>query len=179
MLIIICSIPTLGPPDQSKDHVIAGAYAMRDGDWKLCCHHVLNIRVWSLFSRQEAIKQMLTERIKEATLETFLYGFSYIYTSISLSLLAINFELPDNTVHRIVSRLIGTGKLQASLDESTRTIAIHTTRPNEIQLLSLKLSEKLELIAQSSQDLAKFKQVSLPGQEFQSRKYQGQIRTQD
>ncbi|KAI6658003.1 Eukaryotic translation initiation factor 3 subunit C-like isoform X2 [Oopsacas minuta] len=156
----------VGPPDSSRDYVIAAAYKMREGNWKQCCNLVLNVRVWSLFKQEKQVKEMLEIRIKETTLETYLYGFSQAYSSISLSSLADKFELPESTVCKIVSQLISSHKLQASLDEPSRSIIIHSTQANRLQQLSIRLSEKLDLLTSANQDMAKFKQINIP-QEYQ------------
>ena len=157
----------VGPPDSSRDYVIAAAYKMREGRWKECCNLVLNIRVWALFKREREVKEMLEVKIKETTLETYLYGFSQAYSSISLSTLASKFELTETAVSRIVSQLIISNKLQASLDEPSRSIIIHSTQANRLQQLSMRLSEKLDALASSNQDLAKFKQITFPQQDYQ------------
>ena len=157
----------VGPPDSSRDYIISAAYKMREGKWRECCNLVLNIRVWALCKREREVKEMLTVRIKETTLETYLYGFSQAYASIRLSSLASKFELPESTVSKIVSQLISSHKLQASLDEPSRSIIIHSTQSNRLQQLSMRLSEKLDLLASSNQDLAKFKQITFPQQDYQ------------
>ena len=157
----------VGPPDSSRDYIISAAYKMREGNWKECCKLVLNIRVWALFKREREVKDMLRVRIKETTLETYLYGFSQAFSSISLSSLSSKFELPESTVSKIVSQLISSHKLQASLDEPSRSIIIHSTQSNRLQQLSIRLSEKLDMLASSNQDLAKFKQIAFPQQDYQ------------
>ena len=163
--------PIAGPPDYSRDYVIAAAYRMREGKWQECCEMVLNIRVWSLFKREKEIKKMMTARIKETTLETYLYGFSQAYSSIGLSSLAQKFDLPETTVSKIVSQLIIAHKLQASLDEPSRTIIIHSSQPNRLQQLSMRLSERLDSLASANQEMAKFKQISFPQQEYQRNRH--------
>ena len=157
----------VGPPDSSRDYIIAAAYRMREGNWRLCCQLILNIRVWALFKREKEVKEMLKVKIKETTLETYLYGFSQAYSSISLTSIASKFELTETAVSRIVSQLITSHKLQASLDEPSRSIIIHSTQANRLQQLSMRLSEKLEVLASSNQDLAKFKQITFAQQEYQ------------
>ena len=157
----------VGPPDSSRDFIIAAAYRMREGNWRQCCELVLNIRVWALFKREKEVKEMLGIKIKETTLETYLYGFSQAFSSISLPALASKFELTETAVCRIVSQLIISHKLQASLDEPSRSIIIHSTQANRLQQLSMRLAEKLEVLSSSNQDLAKFKQISFPQQDYQ------------
>lgn len=49
---------------------------------------------------------MITNKIQEETLRTYLFTYSSIYTSMSMETLAEMFELPRSTVHSIISKMI-------------------------------------------------------------------------
>lgn len=35
----------IGPPDSMREHVVAAAHAMMEGDWKMCNEYILSIKV--------------------------------------------------------------------------------------------------------------------------------------
>ena len=62
---------------------------------------------------------MLTRKIQEESLRTYLFTYSKVYDSISVATLAEMFELDKGEVHAIVSKMIISEELMASLDEPT------------------------------------------------------------
>ena len=77
-------IPQTGPPEHTRDHVIAGALAMKNGDWVTCEKHILTLSIWALFPNADSVRIMLRQRIKEESLRTYLFAFSGFYDSLSL-----------------------------------------------------------------------------------------------
>lgn len=67
---------------------MAGALAMKKGDWRTCEQHVLSLSVWSLCPNADAVRAMLRQKIKEESLRTFLFAHSGIYDSLSLDTLS-------------------------------------------------------------------------------------------
>ena len=57
---------------------------------------------------------MITRKIQEETLRTYLFTFSGVYDSISLDSLATTFELDVPSVHSIVSKMIISEELMVS-----------------------------------------------------------------
>lgn len=144
-----------GPPENARDHVMAGALAMKAGDWRQCCAHILSdkMRVWALFPDTEAIKTMLTQKIKEETLRTYLLTFSGIYVSLALDTLAEMFDLSPANAHSIVSKMIMNEELQASHDQPTRTIVIHKQEPSRLQSLALQFADKTGQFVENNERL--------------------------
>lgn len=62
--------------------------------------------MWDLFYQADAVRAMLTKLIKEETLRTYLFTYSHVYDSISMSTLAEMFELDKAVVHSIISKMI-------------------------------------------------------------------------
>jgi translation initiation factor 3 subunit C len=102
--------PVVGPPENMREHVVAASRAMRNGDWRGCINYLvndkMNAKVWDLMPQSTNVKAMLTEKVKEESLRTYLFRFSGIYESISIENLAEMFELPRAQVYSIISKMI-------------------------------------------------------------------------
>ena len=59
-------------------------------------------QVWDLFYESDKVRTMLTRKIQEEALRTYLFTYSKVYDSISVQTLAEVFELDKGTVHAIV-----------------------------------------------------------------------------
>ena len=70
------------------------------------------------------------------------------------------FELPVETVHSVISKMIIKEELMASLDEPSQSLAIHHARPSNLQCLALQLSEKISNLAELNEDLMKLKHAT-------------------
>lgn len=103
---------------------------------------------------------MLRDKIKEESLRTYLFAYSGFYESLSLPTLRYclvfhfcvlispcseMFELSEQRVHSIVSKMIISEELQASHDQPSRTIVIHKDEPTPLQSLALQVSCHLGL----------------------------------
>jgi translation initiation factor 3 subunit C len=56
-----------GPPENIRDHVIAGAKSLIQGDWRKCADLILGLDVWNLIPGTgvgERVKVMLREKIQ-------------------------------------------------------------------------------------------------------------------
>lgn len=76
-----------GPPEMTRDIVMAAAVAMESGDWRKCQEHIFSIKVWNLFSDKDTVLGMLSQKIREESLRTYLFVYSGFYESISLQTL--------------------------------------------------------------------------------------------
>jgi len=154
--------PLVGPPESMREHVVAASRAMRNGDWRNCLNYAINdkmnAKVWSLFYESDKVKEMLKLCIQEETLRTFLFTYSKVYDSLSIHTLAQMFELNVPHVHSIVSKMIISEELMASLDEPTQTIVMHQTEPTRLQSLALQLSDKVASLADSNDRILELKQ---------------------
>ncbi len=52
------------------------------------------------------VRKMLTDKIKEESLRTYLFTYATVYDAISMSTLADMFELPVKQVYGIISKMI-------------------------------------------------------------------------
>jgi translation initiation factor 3 subunit C len=59
--------------------------------------------------------------------------------------LAEMFELDVNSVHALVSKMIISEELMASLDQPSQCIVMHRSDPSKLQSIALQLSDKVSL----------------------------------
>ena len=52
------------------------------------------------------VRKMLTDKIKEESLRTYLFTYATVYDAISMATLADMFELPVKQVYGIISKMI-------------------------------------------------------------------------
>ena len=71
-----------------REHVVAASKAMRNGDWRKCRDFIINskmnAKVWDLFYEADKVREMLSRKIQEETLRTYLFTYSKVYNSISI-----------------------------------------------------------------------------------------------
>lgn len=96
----------IGPPENTREHVVAASRAMLKGDWVKCRNYIINdkmnVKVWNLFRNAENVKQMVITRIQEETLRTYLLMYSTVYTTVSLTTLCNLFDLNKQRVYALI-----------------------------------------------------------------------------
>ncbi|CAG9770690.1 unnamed protein product [Ceutorhynchus assimilis] len=152
----------VGPPESMREHVVAAAKAMRNGNWSACNNFIINekmnAKVWDLFYQADSARAMLTKLIKEESLRTYLFTYSHVYDSISMSTLSEMFELEKPVVHSIISKMIINEELMASLDDPTQTVVMHRSEPSRLQSLALQLADKINNFVDSNERILETKQ---------------------
>merc|ERR1719342_1831635 len=147
----------VGPPESMREHVVAASKAMRNGDWKKAANYIINekmnAKVWDLFYDADSVRSMLTRKIQEESLRTYLFTYSNVYDSISIPVLADLFELDTTAVHALVSKMIITEELMASLDQPSQCIVMHRTEPSRLQSIALQLSDKVSQLVENNERL--------------------------
>jgi translation initiation factor 3 subunit C len=134
-----------GPPENTRDNVIAAAQKLQTGDWSTTCDMILGLKVWEMVSDNKgpAVKEMLREKIKIEALRTYTLTFSQHYNSMSLPQLCEMFGLAKNTVHSVISKMLINKELLAAWDQPTETIVFHKVVPSTLQSLALQYAEKV------------------------------------
>lgn len=131
----------LGPPENTREHIVAASRAMLGGDWRRALTLVINdkmnakvftmhlplslvlvtIQVWNLFRRAEKVRALVQRHVKEACLRSYLLSNATSYATVSLEFLADMFELDMSAVHALV-RCALTYQNHFSIDFSRMTI---------------------------------------------------------
>ncbi|KAI3415617.1 hypothetical protein GPALN_005215 [Globodera pallida] len=132
----------IGPPENTREHVVAASRAMLRGEWTKCRNYIINdkmnAKVWNLFRNSDDVKQMLIRRVQEETLRTYLLMYSTTYSTVSLVSLCAQFELSKQRAYSIISKMIIQEELSAKFDESTNCLVMHKLEPSKLQLISLQ-----------------------------------------
>ncbi|EIM83136.1 eukaryotic translation initiation factor 3 subunit 8 [Stereum hirsutum FP-91666 SS1] len=143
-----------GPPESTRDHIMQASKALQDGQWELCRDLIQGIKIWDLMPETETVKDMLAKRIQEEGLRTYLFTYAPHYKTLSLSLLSRTFSLPLRTVNSIVSKMIWSEELPASLDQAVGVIIFNRVELSRTQQLAQVLAEKVgHLVEQNEKTL--------------------------
>ena len=100
---------------------------------------------------QLTIVSLYRRRIQEEGLRTYLFAFAPHYKTLSLALLERTFSLDRRAVNSIVSRMIWTEELPASLDQSAGVIVFHRIEPTRPQQLAQILAEKVGAMVEQNE----------------------------
>jgi translation initiation factor 3 subunit C len=144
-----------GPPETTRDHIMQAAKALLNGDWTNSRDLLLSIKIWSLMANPEKIKEMLTQKVQEEGLRTYLFNYGPCYQSVAVETLAKLFDLSPRKVSGVVSKLIATEEIAAALDQKTNSVVFRQgIELSRLQALALALSEKAAQLAERNERLA-------------------------
>lgn len=133
----------MGPPENTRDHVVKASKALMQGDWERATELIEGIKVWALLDNADKVKSMLGRKIQEEALRTYLLTYSTHYASLSLSHLAATFSLPLPSIISLISRMIYNDELAASLDQIDAVVIFHRVETTEVQRLAQQLAERV------------------------------------
>lgn len=144
-----------GPPENTRDHIMQAAKALLNGDWTLARDLLTSIKIWSLMAKPDDIKTMLTQKLQQEGLRTYLFSYGSYYQSLSLKTLASLFELSDRKVAAVVSKMVANEEIPAALDQKTNSVVFRQgVELSKLQLLSQSLSDKAVQLAERNERLA-------------------------
>ncbi|KAI9024397.1 eukaryotic translation initiation factor 3 subunit 8 N-terminus-domain-containing protein [Phycomyces nitens] len=143
-----------GPPENTRDHIMSAAKALASGEWEKARDFILAIKVWDLMPETQDIKDMLVRKIQEEGLRTYLFTYASYYSTLGLSQLSAMFGLPVSNVSAIVSKMIWSEELSASLDQVSQCVVLHQVELSRLQVLSLQFSEKAANLVDQNERLA-------------------------
>lgn len=132
-----------GPPENTRDHVMQASRALAAGEWKKSAQLINDIKIWELMAEPEKIKAMLSARVQEEGLRTYLFTYAPFYDTLAVSTLASMFELSERKVAAVVSKMISHEELAAALDQVNSAIIFRKgVELSRLQSLALTLSDK-------------------------------------
>ena len=145
----------VGPPENTRDHVMQASKALSQGDWKKARTLIEKIKVWDLMGTQESerIKSMLGRKIQEEGLRTYLFTYSTFYDTLSISSLAEMFDLSPGEIRRLVTMMISNDEIQGQLDHADENVLFQRIDTTRLQSLALALSEKAAGLVEQNQKL--------------------------
>jgi translation initiation factor 3 subunit C len=141
-----------GPPENTREHVLAAAKALLSGEWQKAVDLLMGLEVWKLIPNDgaENAKVLLRARVKEEAVRTFLLLNGDHYESISLAYLCEMFDMEEAGTRRIISRMIFNREISAAWDAGN-ILVMYKTEPSALQTLSQGLAEKLSLLLESNE----------------------------
>nr|OQO29295.1 Eukaryotic translation initiation factor 3 subunit C [Rachicladosporium sp. CCFEE 5018] len=141
-----------GPPENTRDHVMLASKALAAGLWKHAADLITSIKIWELIPNKEGIITMLAAQIQEEGLRTYLFTYAPFYDTLSVSKLAGMFELSENKITAIVSKMIHHEELAAALDQVNSAIIFRKgVELSRLQSLALTLSDKASNLIESNE----------------------------
>ncbi|KAH7913883.1 eukaryotic translation initiation factor 3 subunit 8 N-terminus-domain-containing protein [Hygrophoropsis aurantiaca] len=140
-----------GPPESTRDHIMQASKALQDGEWEKCRDLIQSIKIWSLMPEAAAVKDMLAKRIQEQGLRTYLFTYAPYYSTLSLSLLSRTFSLPLRSVNSMISKMIWSEELSASLDSPTGVVVFHRMDHSRQQQLALVIADKVNTLVEQNE----------------------------
>ncbi|KAJ1761242.1 Translation initiation factor 3 subunit c [Coemansia sp. RSA 1591] len=150
----------LGPPENTRDHIMAAAKALADGDWVAARDFIQAIKIWSLLPDCEEIKDMMASKIQIEALRTYLFTYSTQFESVGLDDLATMFDLPRGKVYSLLARMVYQDELQASLDEVSGVLVFSRANfeaSSRLQQTALMMSNKVNAFADINERMFELK----------------------
>ncbi|OBZ89495.1 Eukaryotic translation initiation factor 3 subunit C [Choanephora cucurbitarum] len=133
----------MGPPENTRDHIMSAAKALASGEWEKAKDYILSIKIWRLMPDHEKITSILVDKIQEEGLRTYLFTYASYYTTIGLSELGSMFGLSKERVLAIVSKMIFSEELSASLYQVSHCVVLHQIELTRLQEVAYRFSEKV------------------------------------
>ncbi|KAI9505588.1 eukaryotic translation initiation factor 3 subunit 8 N-terminus-domain-containing protein [Coemansia spiralis] len=150
----------IGPPENTRDHIMAAAKALAAGDWQGARDFIQEIKIWTLLPDSEEIKEMLATRIQIEALRTYLFTYSSQFESVGLEELAIMFGLSKSKVYALLARMVYNSELQASLDEVSGVLIFSRANfeaSSRLQQTALTLANKANTFADVNERMFELK----------------------
>jgi len=145
-----------GPPEQTRDYIMCATKAMEKGDWEECSNLLCNLEVWNLVPGDDAVEKigaMLVDKIKLEGLRTYLFTYSSLYDSLSLSQLCGMFKMSKTEVYSVVSKMMINRELHATWDQPTETIVLRKVEASPLQILALQFADKAANLVEANERL--------------------------
>ena len=144
-----------GPPENTRDYVMAATRCLMRGDWKGSYNYISEIRSWKALSptTRKITLERLEELLKIEALRTFSLSYSSYYESMSTTQLSHLFGLTPAKVHSILSKMIINQEMRASWDQPTASIVMRRTEPTRLQSLALQLASKVSNMTENNEKL--------------------------
>lgn len=92
-------------------------------------------------------------RIQEEGLRTYLFSYASYYSTVSLEHLSATFDLPVRSVTALVSKMIWSEELAASLDPMHGVVVLHRLELSKTQQLAQTLAERANTMLEQNERL--------------------------
>eukprot|EP00708_Paratrimastix_pyriformis_P002024 GAFH01000762.1.p2 GENE.GAFH01000762.1~~GAFH01000762.1.p2 ORF type:complete len:958 (-),score=487.53 GAFH01000762.1:395-3268(-) len=146
-----------GPPENMRETVVAAARCMLDGDWKRASELILGLPAWSMLPHPEEVKAMVSRKVQEEGMRTYLLQASAFYDGLAIDRLVAMFEMEPARAHALASKMMINEEIRASWDSTSATILFHRLEPSRLQQLALQLAEKCSVLVENNEKLLEVK----------------------
>lgn len=139
------------PPENNREIIILATKYLQKGNWKTCCEKIFSLSIWSKIPEKEKVQELLKEKIKQEAMRTFIFRYLSVYDSFSIKQLADMFDLNENVIHSILSKMMINEEIPAFWNESSQYILINKFNPSPLQDLALKFSENINTVIEQNE----------------------------
>ncbi|OLY83522.1 Eukaryotic translation initiation factor 3 subunit C [Smittium mucronatum] len=150
----------IGPPENTRDHIMASAKSLATGRWDEAYDYIKMIKIWSLMPDFEEVMEFLLTKIKVEALRTYIFTYFTHYNSLGIKGLASMFDLSSGKVTSLLAMMIYNGEINASLDEVQDIIKftrISTGASLRLQQVTLQLADKVSSLAETNEKMYELK----------------------
>lgn len=144
-----------GPPENTRELIVAASKALANGDWRECEKCIMSISLWDTLTNPTALRALLRHKIRESALYAFIYSVGNCYSTLSMEVLARDFDLPLSLVVRIVTKLITDHGVPAQLSPANDQLLWNTESdltPTQEAILTLK--DKVNYLRERNEETA-------------------------
>ncbi len=143
-----------GPPENTREHVLAASKALMAGEWKRACDYILGLDLWNLIPGDGGIKvkEMLRQRMKEEAVRIYLLTYGAHYDSIALSHICVTFDMDEATARRIISRMLFDKEISGAWDLNNILI-LYNIDPSTLQQNAQVLADAVSTLVQSNENI--------------------------
>jgi len=162
-----------GPPENTRDHIVAAAKHLAQGAWQKSVELVIGLNAWDLLPGEgipARVKDMVRQKIQVESLRTYLLAYSDEYDSLNLNQLTEMFELDQKTVHSVVSKMMINEELQGAWDQGSQSIVLHKVQRTRLQQLALHISDKIGTIVENNERMMDLRSVSFNSKDDHGRR---------
>jgi translation initiation factor 3 subunit C len=164
-----------GPPENTRDHIMGAAKALASGEWERARDLIMAIKIWDLMPESLQIKEMLSQKIQEEGLRTYLFTYSSYYSTLGLTQLTDMFTLSMPTATGIISKMIWNEEISAALDQVNHTVVLFQVEPSRVQTLALQFAEKAATLVEANERVLESKsEVRVEREKGSDRRPKGQ-----
>jgi hypothetical protein len=142
-----------GPPETIKELILSSTSFLTKGDWKNCSDLINTLKIYN-HHKNENIKNILNNAIKETGLKCFIIFYSNQYSSFSLENLSKKMQLDKQIVKKIVNEMI----LDRTINGKWNNNTLHINNEEFNWSMIRHLEENLNTITE--QNLALLEAVS-------------------
>jgi translation initiation factor 3 subunit C len=147
-----------GPSENTRESLVLAARNMAKAEWESVCDLVRSIKIWCFMPDfDSSVYPMLVEKIKAASLCTFVFALGASFTSLGLDYLGELFELPRDKIVELVSSMIRESGITATLDESSSFLLWKSDAElSRVQATALHLAEKVQVLVDRNDETSDF-----------------------